>query len=222
MNDPKESAVEFDRHTGRRDGLQVVASLNGGLGLLSDLLYVRMHEDVEKAIGADSMLVPVSEMKSLWNTKIEIALYQIAESAAMIRQCGYLPDGDEWFVPWLAGRRLGGTVLDAKQRGQIERYLSLADQTRRLAMTDVLASVLPESRRAPLVLFQLFPLAVRITTALAFGDRPGAERHRAEQVGLLPIIASCQECHGRLLDNGESCPSCANPLWKTQWLISDE
>jgi hypothetical protein len=72
--------------------------------LLSDLLYLRLHEDVEKAIGIDSMLAPLSETKSQSITKIEIGLYQIAESAATIRQFGYLPAGDDWWQVSLSGK----------------------------------------------------------------------------------------------------------------------
>ncbi len=222
MGDFDGSTAEFGRHTGRPDGQQVVAGLRAGWGLLSDLLYLRLHEDVEKAIGIDSMLAPLSETKSQSITKTEIGLYQIAESAATIRQFGYLPAGDDWCVPWLARLRLGESSEDRAHQHRIEGYLAKTAQARGLVWTDVLATVLPESRRAPLVLFLLFPLAVRIVTALAFGDQAGAKGFRASQVELLPVISGCRRCGGRVLENGQSCDNCANPLWKTEWLTSAE
>jgi hypothetical protein len=100
--------------------------------------------------------------------------------------------------------------------------LSRTDKVRRLALTDILVSVLPESRRAPLVLFLLFPLAVQIATAAAFGDDAMAARLRAMQIDLLPIISACRECRGRILEPGRSCPSCNGPLWKTELLNAVE
>ena len=222
MNDLDLLATEFVQHTGRHNAPQAVAGLNAGLSLLGDLLYLRLHEDVEKALGVDSMLVPVSESKTRWVAKIEIGLYQIAESAAAARQFGYLVSGDDWYAPWLGKLLLGEISLSKVHCDRIEGYLSKTARARELRLTNLLALALPESRHAPLVLFLLFPLAVQIATALAFGDHPAADRLRASQVDHLPIIPSCHECHGRVLENGASCRICANPLWKTEWLTSAE
>ena len=43
---------------------------------------------------------------------------------------------------------------------------------------------------------------------------------RKQQTSLLPAILDCHRCRGRLLDCGESCPECGNPLWKYNWLTS--
>jgi len=168
------------------------------------------------------MLMPTSEMKSRLATRTEIGLYQVAESAMVVRQRGYLPGGSDWYVPWLAGLRLGESPLDPVHRRRVEAYLAKKDKARRLALTDVLVSVLPESRRAPLVLFLLFPLAVQIATAKAFGDDAGAARLRGMQVDLLPIISACRECEGEVLEPGRTCRSCSNPLWKTELLNAVE
>jgi hypothetical protein len=222
MYDPDVLVEEFQQQSGRHDGPQVVTGLRSGLALLSDILYSRLHEDVEKAFGADSMLLPVSETRTCVQTKTEIALYQVAESAAAVRQLGCWAAKDDGYVPWLAKLTLGESPLSEPHRQRIDGYMSKTAHARRLALTDVLAKVLPEARRAPLVLFLLFPLAVQIATALAFGDHPTADRLRASQVDHLPIIPSCHQCRGRVLENGESCRSCANPLWKTEWLTSAE
>ena len=222
MYDPKVAAKEFEQQSGRRDGLQVVAGLQSGLGLLSNLLWSRLHEDVERVFGADSMLVPVSEIRSLSQTKAEIALYQVAESAEAVKRLGNWPTEINAYMQWLASLLLDESTLSEPHRQRIDGYTSKPEHARRLIFTDVLAKVLPESRRAPLVLFLLFPLAVQIATALAFGDRPSAEKLRASQIEQLPIISSCHECQGRVLENGETCSHCANPLWKTEWLTSAE
>ena len=64
------------------------------------------------------------------------------------------------------------------------------------------------------------PLAVEIVTSLAFGDSPQATQLRARQAALLPVIVDCHHCRGKLLDNGEQCPECGNPLWQFDWLSS--
>ena len=82
-----------------------------------------------------------------------------------------------------------------------------------------MARALPESRRAPLVLFRLVPLASRSSrrwhSAILRGRRgpPAA-------MAILPAISDCEQCRGKLLDNGEQCPECGNPLWLFDWLTS--
>jgi hypothetical protein len=222
MSDLKRFAGEFQRRGGRKDGLRVTVGLNADLSVLSELLFRRLRDDVERVVGADSMLIPASELRTRAIAKTEIALYQVAESTAMVRQNGYLPTDAQWYVPWLAGLTLDELPLDPAHRQRIDAYLSMTDQARRLALTDVLVSVLRESRRAPLVLFLLFPLAVEIATARAFGDEATAKRLRASQVELLPVISDCRECRGQVLDPGRTCGSCSNPLWKTEWLNAVE
>jgi hypothetical protein len=189
---------------------------------LNNVFYWRLHQDVEKVYGADSMLVPVSEIKTRRIVRSETDLYQIAESASAVRQFGYWRADDDGYVPWLVQFRLRVSSLSQPDRQRIDGYLDATPQARRLAFTDVLAAVLPESRRAPLVLFLLFPLAVQIVTAMAFGDRPTAETLRSSQTDHLPITSACHQCHGRVLENGQSCSVCDNPLWKTDWLTSVE
>jgi hypothetical protein len=222
MIDASQFVKEFETKSGGRNGAEVVSGLDAGMNLLSEMLYLRLHQDVEKARGADSMLVPISEMRSRRTTLKEIASYQVAESTAAVRQFGYLPSGDEWYVSWLTGLLLKESSPDSTHRQRIDGYLSKTERARRLAMTDVLVAVLPDSRRAPLVLFLLFPLAIHITTALAFGDHAVAERLREQQIELLSIIPSCSQCCGRVLKNGDSCLQCANPLWNSEWLNSTE
>jgi hypothetical protein len=84
--------------------------------------------------------------------------------------------------------------------------------------SSALERALPEARKAPLVIYRLYPRAVRIATAIAFGDALRAQEIRSEQISFLPIIADCHHCHGAPLENGESCVDCGNPLWKIKWL----
>lgn len=69
-------------------------------------------------------------------------------------------------------------------------------------------------------MFRLFPLAVGIITAIAFGDLDTAKELRKHQVSLLPAIADCNRCRGRVLANEEICPVCSNPLWGYNWLTA--
>jgi hypothetical protein len=213
-----EAVEALARHVGRDDASRVVAELTAGLGVLRDSLYTRVHLDVEQIVGMDSMLMPVSESRTQRLAKLEIELYQIAVSSAAVARHGYAPGGDAWFRPWLAKLLLDREHCDRRAAERIEFYAAKSPDKRRLAFTDVLASALPESRRAPLVLFRLIPLAIDIVTALAFGDRAEAEQLRTQQIDHLAAIHDCRTCHGDLLENGRQCPECGNPLWTFKWL----
>ena len=213
-----EAAKEFNEHEKRDDGLHVAGGVDAGLSLLRESLYRRLHQDVERIVGMDSMLMPVSERRTETATKAEIEIYQIAESHAAAQEFGRLSTQDDCYLRWLARLRLGPAQADATLIGRIARYGSMAADPRRLAFTDVLAKVLPESRRAPLVLFHLFPLSVQIATALAFGDSTTAGKLRQRQMAILPAISDCRQCRGRVLESGEPCRACGNPLWKAEFL----
>lgn len=215
-----QAAEEFSQHEHRTDGAVVAGSLRGGLLVLRDSLYVRVHYDVQSRMGMDSMLAPVSEEKTQRVTKLEIELYQIAVSAAAVQERGYVSTKDDWYLQWLAKLRLGALRADGRVSKRLDYYLSKKPEARRLAFSNVLAAAVPESRRAPLVLFRLVHPAVQIVTAIAFEDDTLASAARREQIEALPAIRDCHECHGRLLENGEQCPACGNPLWKFEWLTA--
>jgi hypothetical protein len=215
-----DAAEEFNLHEGRSDGVEIAGSLAGGLTILRDTLYKRLHEDVQRLMGEDSILAPLSEEKTERLVKIEIELYQVAVSAAAVHRGDYADGGPEWFWQWLSRLRLGPSQPDDTVTKRVECYLAKTPNQRRLTFTDVMARALPESRRAPLVLFRLMPLAVEIVTALAFGDSPQATEVRQHQVALLPAISDCDQCRSKLLENGEQCPECGNPLWLFDWLTS--
>ena len=216
-----EAAKEFNEHEKRNDGLRVASGLDTALSVLRESCYRRLHEDVERIVGMDSMLMPVSERHTEIATKTEIEIYQIAESHVAAQEFRFLRTQDDWFLQWLARLRLGPSRVDASLLGHIAWYVSAALDPRRLAFTDVLARVQPESRRAPLVLFHLFPLAVQIATCVAFGDLKIAGELRQRQMAILPAIGDCRQCHGRILESGEPCRVCGNPLWKAEVLSAD-
>jgi len=213
------AAELFNRRHGREDGADVVGSLAGGLTVLRDSLYRRLHDDVERMVGRDSMLMPISEPEVQRLTKEEIEVFEIAESAATMAVFDYVKIDEDWHREWLARLRLGGRGLEAEITGRLDRYLSEEPDERRLLFTDMLVKVLPESRQAPLVLFRLVPLSIQIATALAFRDHATASEVRRRQVASLPVIADCHRCGGKVLENGEQCPACGNPLWKSEWLV---
>jgi len=217
-----EAAEQFNRHEHRDDGTRLAGSLADGLTILRDSLYRRLHIDVQRTVGKDSMLMPISEKRSETATKTEIEIYQVAESAAAVRERGYVSTDDDWYPKWLARLRLGEMPSDAGASRRLADYLSRTPDQRRLAFTDVLATTLAESRRAPLILFRLEPLCVQIVTALAFGDQPGASEVRRRQVEHLPAIRDCPKCRGSLLANGEQCAKCGNPMWKFVWLVATD
>ncbi len=216
----REAVEQFNRQAGRNDGDRVAESLEQGLNLVRNLFYERMHFDVEKNIGTDSMIIPLSEMKTSLQCKSAIDVYQIVESAWAVRQFGFLRSGDDWYLPWLEGQRLAATLADETTARQIQRYRLQTPDQRRRELMDILLDMLPESGRAPLVLFSLVPLSVQLVTALAFGDRSRGEAVRKQQQDVLPALADCRDCHGAVLVNGKLCNTCGNPLWKFEWLTS--
>ncbi len=216
------SIEDFNRRGNREDGAQVVASLDASLSVVRDLMYERMHADVERVLGKDSMLIPLSELETQQQAETAIELFQIAESACIVRDAGYVGAGAQWYANWLAQMRLGQGAVEPDNARQLAAYLAMTDNDRRLAFSDVLFKVLPESRQAPLVLFRLAPLAARIATADAFGDRKRATKIRKMQKTLLPGISDCRECHGDILDGGEVCEVCGNPLWSFEWLTTTD
>ncbi len=216
------AARQWNEHANRGDGNELVESLDRGLTVLADLLYSRLHKDVEDSEGLDSMLTPISPTKTQSRGLREINLYQVAESAALARSANYVRDDGAWYVQWLSRLRLADPPPQGDEKARIEGYLATSAEQRRLAFTNVLARVVPESRRAPLVLFLLTPLAVQVATALAFGDDRRAAAARTQQAVHLPAIDDCPQCRRRLLPNGEQCPHCGNPLWGFRWLTCSE
>jgi len=215
-----DAAAEFDRHEQRGDGTDVVNRLADGLSMLRDLLFTRIHGDVETLFGLDSMLMPASSLKSEANTKTEIEIYQIAESTtdAAANRC---VTADTWYMEWLGRLRLGDAIASPAVAQRLALYRSKSADDRRRIFSSQLQKVHPEAVRAPLVMYRLVPLAISIITALAFGDHPRAEETRKRQVTWLASIADCHACHGRLMDIGEECPQCGNPIWKYNWLTAD-
>lgn len=219
--DPHRAAVEQFNHQARRtDGERVAESLEQGLNLVRKLFYERIHFDVEENVGADSMLLPLSEMKTYLRCKAAIDVFQLVESAWAVRQFGLLRSGDDWYLPWLEHQRLAPTLTDQATAQQIERYRSQTPEQRRRELMDILLDILPESGRAPLVLFSLVPLSIHLVTALACGDHQRGQVVRKQQQELLPALADCRNCHGTVLDNGKLCSTCGNPLWTFEWLTS--
>ncbi|HEV3004098.1 MAG TPA: hypothetical protein VGX78_06525 [Pirellulales bacterium] len=216
-----DAAAEFDRKRNRQDGAFVVNSLADGLSTLRDALFTRVHADVEKIVGMDSILSPAAADRSAASARTEIELYQIAESASSVEVDGYVPDDAAWYRQWLARLRLGERCQSPVVAGRLEHYRSKTADERRRAFAQLLERSLPEARHAPLIVYRLFPLAVAVATAVAFGDHSRAGAARNRQVFILPGISDCPTCHGRVLANEEKCAQCGNPFWTYEWLTAD-
>ena len=170
-----EAGQEFNERCRRTDGVTVLENLAAGMIILRDILYFRLHQDVERLVGEDSMYMPVSESRSQRRTKSDIELFQIAESTSAAKDPRSGVDVD-WYLAWVT-RYHRSPSPGQGNNAQLNSYLGQAPDARRLAFTDVLTKVLPESRRAPLVLFRLFPMAVQLATFLALGDRARGGAH---------------------------------------------
>jgi hypothetical protein len=211
---------EFNAHQGRDDGAQLVASLCGGLAILRNSLFTRLHREVEQAFGVDSMLMPVSELRTKEQVDLETNVYLVAESAVAVAKGRYVAGDETWFPAWLAKLILADQC--EAQLPRIRKYLSEPSNERRLKFSDVLARVVPESRRAPLVLFRLFPMSVHVVIQAAFGDHAAAEELRQRQKIYLPAIDDCRACRGRVLAADEQCTECGNPLWNSEKLTATD
>ncbi len=216
-----EAATEFDRKTSRGDGAHVAATLAAGLRQLCEAFLARIYSDVEKRFGVDSMLMPTSLVDSEEKTHEQIEIYEVAESAAFATERRYVAAEDDWYRTWLARLLIGKDASESAVLQRMNQYLSRSADDRRRAFSRVVERTLPESMRAPLIVYRLLPPAVAIVTASAFGDHTQASDLRKDQVGLLANIADCHDCHGRLLEIGESCSSCGNPFWKFNWLTAE-
>jgi hypothetical protein len=216
------AAAELREYLVELSAEQVTHSLTYGLNTLRNLLFQRIHLDVEANFGLDSMLMPASVEESERLAKAEIDAYQIAITTLAVRDGKYASCEPQWFVKWLGELRLGADLKDSKWRRRIRHYAgATSEDEQRLLFSRSLETVFPEARRAPLILFRLFPLSVRIVAAIAFGHHLDAAELRNKQTLWLSAIADCHDCHGRALDNGEQCAVCGNPVWKYHWLCAD-
>jgi hypothetical protein len=214
------AAHELNQAEDRSDGARVATGLSNGLGILCTSVYDRIHHDVETKLGKDSLMMPLSELKAKQRTSDEIEIYQIAEAGAAARHFGYISGSDDWCLQWLARLRLGDRGQDPNILDRVHNYFAEPSENRVLVFGDALVRVMPEARRAPLILFRLVPLAVQVAMACAFGDHDTAASLRRQQAAIQPAITDCRQCRARLLACEEQCRACGNPLWKYEWLES--
>jgi len=214
------AAKAFNAQESRADGAAVTASLIAGLNEIDSLFFDRISRDVEMEFGEDSMLMPVSALSSGKATRKEIAVYQAVEAAAVAR-AGAMARDEVWFADWMARLRLGPLYDDPLIAQRFMLYRGKSANARRLTFESLLERTYPEAGKAPLVIYRLFPLAIGIVTAVAFGDHVYAGQLRKQQCELLPNLIECRACHGQLLDNGDECRHCGNPIWKFDWLTGD-
>ena len=214
----REAAAEALSVLSRRpDAPQIVARLDDGLTLLRNSLYARLQTDVEQDFGRDSMLMPLSEALTEHQVKGEIEAFVVAEVLDELTPSGDSPLPAE-SRQWLLKLRLAGRQDHAALEARADNYLRLESRDRQLEFSDTLEEQVREARLAPLVLYQLFPLAVRAAAALAFGDHLRGGEIRNRQASLLPAITDCRRCHGRLMEVDETCRECGNPLWTIRWM----
>ena len=90
---------------------QITHSLVYGLNSLRNLLFQRIHEDVEANFGHDSMLLPISVEASEHVAKCEIESYQIAVTAVAVQERGYVHGDAKWFT---SGSRNCGWVTTCR------------------------------------------------------------------------------------------------------------
>lgn len=213
------AAEAFNLHEHRRDGLEVAGRLASGLTALRESLLRRLVESDKGSI-KDSMLVPTSQVRAQQMAVEEVEAFLIAESTAAAAQFALVKEVRPWYLAWLTAMRLETLAAVGDVPARVAGYLEKTPDQRRLDFSDILVNVVPEARRAPLVIFRLLPLAAQIATVQAFGDQKSAESLRREQAKILPSIGYCKRCQGKLLGDGKKCPVCGNPLWDFGWISS--
>ncbi|WP_182870697.1 hypothetical protein [Stieleria mannarensis] len=216
-----QAAAVLDQVFGPGQGIGIVESLSVGLNTVRDLVFHRIHLDVERYFGMDSMSIPISLDQSEYNAKAEIDIWQIIEAAEFAGSAGLNAD-PIWIRNWLGELRLGGSFANGPISQRVNEYAQQDDDSRRRYFASCLERVYPEARKCPLVLYQLMPSAVRIVVAVAFGATAQAAKQRDHQAFLLPGISDCASCKGGVLDNGETCVDCGNPIWNYNWLLADD
>jgi hypothetical protein len=214
-----QAVEELAIHEDRQDAERIVDSLAAGLTLLGEATGTRVFNDVLKIYPQDSMQIRFPAKGELPG-KTEIDLFLIVEASYVAAEQRLIRSGAAWCATWLATLRLGETAGQPQAQRRLQNYAELPGDARRLAFQRVLDKAIPESRRAPLVLLRLLPLAAGIVSATAFGNLDLARSLRKQQTSLLPAINDCHRCRGRVLDNGDTCAECGNPLWKFNWLAS--
>ncbi|KAA5541458.1 hypothetical protein FYK55_18010 [Roseiconus nitratireducens] len=215
------AAKLFDERYDSRQGRKIVDSLASGLNTTRKELVQRVDQDVVVSFGMDSMSIPLSTDGNEDRAKAEIEIWQVAEAVLHAESCGYLDD-QEWGCLWLGELRLGRNIQNDSVRKRLAAYRAGNSDDRRRRLLQSLGKVYPNTSRCPLVLFQLMPLAVQIVVSIAFDQTDDADSKRKRQAFWLPGIMDCQACHGDVLDNGEKCDVCGNPVWNYRWLMSSD
>ena len=164
---------------------RVTNSLGDGLVVLRDAFSIAFTATL-KVFGLDSMLLPVAVLKSETNTNQRSRSIRSSKRSSMpqiviwawrrrlVHVAGQLrlPDSA------LPGRRAAGW-RSAGQRPTIAAGRSYRG-----------CSGCFRGRASALVMFRLFPLAISIAVAIAFGDHPTEEMRAASH--LAPSIADCR------------------------------
>jgi hypothetical protein len=210
----------FNVHESRGDGDGVVARLDDGFRLIADLVFARIHGDVEQRLGVDSFYDPLSIAAAESKTTAEVRLYLACEAALFAEERNYVRSGEQWCETWLSRLLVDERDLKAPADQRLAGYREKSPDDRRRAFSLVLERTFPEAIQAPLVIYRLLPLAARLQTALAFERADHAQAQRDRQLVLLPSILDCSKCKGAVLPSGERCPACGNPMWKYELLTS--
>ena len=216
--------AELTRHSGGVNSSAIVGSLWAGLITLRKLFLTRLHQDIDTRFGVDSVWAPLNLLKAKREYRLaaeEIEIYSLLVVVAEAEHSRYAKGDLAWFRDWLLRLRWGDEMNPtALQR--MQAYGKHSDGERRRMFASFLEQALPAATKTPLIIYRLYPRAVRIATCLAFDDALRAREIRNEQISYLPVIGDCHQCHGLPLENGEVCADCGNPLWKINWLCATE
>jgi hypothetical protein len=215
------AADAFNLHESRQDGEAIVAQLDDALILLSDLVFLRIHGEVEQHLGVDSLYNPVSEVKSEAKAKAETKLFLACEAGIFAEEREYVKWRNNWCETWLAAMLFDERDLGMPAAERLAAYRDKSSDDRRRGFSLVLERTFPEAIRAPLVIYRLLQPAARLATALAFGRPDQAQAQRDRQLVVLPSILDCSTCHGEVLPSGQACVSCGNPFWKYDLLTAE-
>ncbi len=182
----EQAVAEFEHHRIGPDAKHAVQALDAGIAHLRDAYAERVHEDLEEEFGQDSMLAPPSlarEAQQILEARREIEAYSCFLVANEITRHCYLDNAGDWILDWVLHLRFGDNREFAAQRAAV--YRSMTPRERHVLFISLLKQALPESKKAPGVLFHLFNRGVKIVAAIAFGktDRAQAAAETAVRDG---------------------------------------
>ena len=162
----EQAEAELTLHRGGVNSSAIADSLWAGLTTLRKLFLTRLHPDSE----------PFPEdNRGFRRAAEEIEIYSMMVVVAEAEHSGYINGDLAWFRDWLLRLRWGDEI-DSATLEHIQSYENHSDGERRRMFASSLEQSLPEATAAPLIIYRLYPRAVRIAAGCSVRRYLAGER----------------------------------------------